>query len=117
MYHIVCCLLVPWFILILCYMTTRYLYLLFDEDNFIHNRGNVATVVDGPGGQDGGNKCVVDAGGYIFNTEAHVIDPAAAACCSSHTEEEVSDSTVDSDLEGRESRKVRYVLFPGELVY
>ena len=73
---------------------TRYLYLLFDEDNFIHNRGNVATVVDGPGGEDGGNKCVVDAGGYIFNTEAHVIDPAATACCSSHTEKEVSDSNV-----------------------
>ena len=33
-------------------ITPRYLYLLFDEDNFIHNRGNVATVVDGPG--DGG---------------------------------------------------------------
>ena len=34
-------------------ISLRYLYLLFDEDNFIHNRGNVATVVDGPGG-DGG---------------------------------------------------------------
>jgi len=65
--------------------TTKYLYLLFDEDNFIHNRGNSATVVDGADD----NKCVVDAGGYIFNTEAHVIDPAALACCSSHTEKEV----------------------------
>lgn len=67
--------------------TTKYLYLLFDEDNFIHNRGNKATLVDGPDG----NKCVMDAGGHIFNTEAHPIDPAALACCSAHTEKEVRD--------------------------
>ena len=37
--------------------TTKYLYLLFDEDNFIHNDGGTGTVIDTPNGQ-----CVIDAG-------------------------------------------------------
>lgn len=64
--------------------TTKYLYLLFDPDNFIHNSGTTATVIDTPYGE-----CVVDAGGYVFNTEAHPIDPAALQCCSSHTETDI----------------------------
>ena len=48
--------------------TTKYLYLLFDPDNFIHNSGNTATVLNTPYGE-----CIVDAGGYVFNTEAHPI--------------------------------------------
>jgi len=64
--------------------TTKYLYLLFDPDNFIHNRGNIADVVETPGGV-----CMLNAGGYIFNTEAHPIDPAALQCCSGLTEKEV----------------------------
>ncbi|KAJ2950466.1 hypothetical protein O0L34_g8710 [Tuta absoluta] len=56
--------------------TTKYLYLLFDPDNFIHNPGVHGTVIDTPGGE-----CVVDVGGYIFNTEAHPIDPAMLHCC------------------------------------
>lgn len=56
--------------------TTKYLYLLFDETNFIHNSGGEGTVVNTPNGQ-----CVLDAGGYIFNTEAHPIDMAALDCC------------------------------------
>ncbi|XP_008216636.1 ER degradation-enhancing alpha-mannosidase-like protein 2 [Nasonia vitripennis] len=56
--------------------TTKYLYLLFDPDNFIHNAGKHGDVVQTPWGQ-----CVVDAGGYIFNTEAHPIDPGALHCC------------------------------------
>ena len=31
----------------------------------------------------------MEAGGYIFNTEAHPIDPAALACCSGLSEDEV----------------------------
>ena len=31
---------------------------------------------------EGQGHCVLEAGGYIFNTEAHPIDPAALACCS-----------------------------------
>ncbi|XP_014661702.1 PREDICTED: ER degradation-enhancing alpha-mannosidase-like protein 2 [Priapulus caudatus] len=57
--------------------TTKYLYLLFDPDNFIHNTGSQGTVI-----QTAGGECVIDAGGYIFNTEAHPLDMAAVYCCS-----------------------------------
>lgn len=56
--------------------TTKYLYLLFDPDNFIHNPGVRGTIIDTPNGE-----CVVDLGGYIFNTEAHPIDPNMLYCC------------------------------------
>lgn len=56
--------------------TTKYLYLLFDTDNFIHNHGQHGTIINTPNGE-----CVIDAGGYIFNTEAHPIDPSALHCC------------------------------------
>lgn len=56
--------------------TTKYLYLLFDIDNFIHNTGSEGEIINTQWGQ-----CVVDAGGYIFNTEAHPIDPGALYCC------------------------------------
>jgi len=44
--------------------TTKYLYLLFDPDNFIHNDGSHGKVWNTAGGRE----CIVDAGGYIFNT-------------------------------------------------
>ncbi|XP_069808412.1 ER degradation-enhancing alpha-mannosidase-like protein 2 isoform X1 [Dendropsophus ebraccatus] len=56
--------------------TIKYLYLLFDPDNFIHNDGSEFDLVVTPYGE-----CVVGAGGYVFNTEAHPIDPAALHCC------------------------------------
>lgn len=56
--------------------TTKYLYLLFDPDNFLNNDGSSGTVVQVLNGE-----CVIDTGGYIFNTEAHPIDPAALRCC------------------------------------
>ena len=56
--------------------TTKYLYLLFDPDNFIHNTGQQGEVIETQWGQ-----CIVDAGGYVFNTEAHPIDPGALYCC------------------------------------
>lgn len=37
--------------------TTKYLYLIFDTQNFIHNSGGHGSVIWTPGGQ-----CVVDAG-------------------------------------------------------
>lgn len=57
--------------------TTKYLYLIFDEDNFINNGGSHSREVETPNGL-----CVLDVGGYIFNTEAHPLDPAALYCCS-----------------------------------
>ncbi|XP_073415518.1 ER degradation-enhancing alpha-mannosidase-like protein 2 isoform X2 [Dendrobates tinctorius] len=56
--------------------TMKYLYLLFDPDNFIHNDGSEFDLVVTPYGE-----CVLGAGGYVFNTEAHPIDPAALHCC------------------------------------
>ncbi|KRT85196.1 glycoside hydrolase, partial [Oryctes borbonicus] len=37
--------------------TTKYLYLLFDTDNFIHNQGEHGTIIDTPNGE-----CVIEAG-------------------------------------------------------
>ena len=61
--------------------TIKYLYLLFDPENFLHNNGSTFEL----GGPDG--DCVLGAGGYIFNTEAHPLDPAALHCCSQAQEE------------------------------
>lgn len=44
--------------------TTKYLYLLFDPDNFIHNDGRHGKVWNTAGGRE----CIIDAGGYVFNT-------------------------------------------------
>ncbi|XP_052067017.1 ER degradation-enhancing alpha-mannosidase-like protein 2 [Mytilus californianus] len=63
--------------------TTKYLYLLFDPDNFIHNNGSSGTVIQTPNGE-----CVIDAGGYFFNTEAHPMDSAAVYCCSAAKKED-----------------------------
>ncbi|XP_075757609.1 ER degradation-enhancing alpha-mannosidase-like protein 2 isoform X3 [Pelodiscus sinensis] len=63
--------------------TVKYLYLLFDPDNFIHNNGSSFDVVPMPYGE-----CILGAGGYVFNTEAHPIDPAALHCCRKQKEEQ-----------------------------
>ena len=63
--------------------TTKYLYLLFDADNFLHNAGDRGDLVQTPSGP-----CVLDAGGYVFNTEAHPIDLAALHCCSATRRQE-----------------------------
>ncbi|KAK6191386.1 hypothetical protein SNE40_003090 [Patella caerulea] len=63
--------------------TTKYLYLLFDTDNFIHNTGGKGTIIQTPTGE-----CLIDTGAYIFNTEAHPIDMAAVHCCSAQKNEE-----------------------------
>ena len=52
--------------------TTKYLYLLFDPDNFIH--GNAKKL-------DTRLNCITHSQGYIFNTEAHPIDIGALHCC------------------------------------
>lgn len=65
--------------------TIKYLYLLFDPDHFLHGgdtEGGMSWEEGGEGGQ-----CVLGAGGYIFNTEAHPLDPAALYCCSHHAED------------------------------
>ncbi|XP_017490438.1 PREDICTED: uncharacterized protein LOC108378644 [Rhagoletis zephyria] len=56
--------------------TTKYLYLLFDEENFLHNDGAIGDRLETPYGE-----CAVNAGSYIFNTEAHPVDMSALYCC------------------------------------
>ncbi|XP_074148584.1 ER degradation-enhancing alpha-mannosidase-like protein 2 [Sminthopsis crassicaudata] len=63
--------------------TVKYLYLLFDPTNFIHNNGSTFDAVITPYGE-----CILGAGGYVFNTEAHPIDPAALHCCRKQKEEQ-----------------------------
>lgn len=82
--------------------TTKYLYLLFDTDNFIHNQGQEGTVINTPNGE-----CIIDAGGYIFNTEAHPVDPAALHCCH---------SLANKDLLDFDYLKKNQELFKGETV-
>ena len=53
--------------------TTKYMYLLFDVDNEIIHKPK-EHVVKTPFGE-----CVVESGGWIFNTEAHPIGTYAHA--------------------------------------
>jgi len=89
--------------------TTKYLYLLFDPDNFIHNRGNLAEVITTPSGT-----CTIEAGGYIFNTEAHPIDPAALQCCSGLSEKEIKSQIASQMIDIMNPAKIKE--FKGDLV-
>ncbi|XP_006812583.1 ER degradation-enhancing alpha-mannosidase-like protein 2 [Saccoglossus kowalevskii] len=73
--------------------TTKYLYLLFDADNFIHNDGSHGDIIDSPGGQ-----CILNTGNYFFNTEAHPIDAAALNCCVARKQKNVK--SVLQNLQG-----------------
>lgn len=55
--------------------TTKYLYLLFDPDNFLNSDGGYGTVIETQYGE-----CIIESS-YIFNTEAHPIDVGALRCC------------------------------------
>ncbi|CAG0884666.1 unnamed protein product [Darwinula stevensoni] len=70
--------------------TTKYLYLVFDTDHFLHNTGGYGTLIESRG-----KTCVIEAGGYVFNTEAHPIDPGALHCCTGVGISEVSDYLKD----------------------
>lgn len=65
--------------------TVKYLYLLFDHDNFIYNRGQKGKPIVVRLGSTT-QTCVIDTGGYVFNTEAHPVDVAAVDCCHSQRE-------------------------------
>ena len=90
--------------------TVKYLYLLFDPDNFIHNTGTTASIHTTKHG-----RCVLDAGGYIFNTEAHPIDPAALACCHNMpSEKEITEELTNNMIDLLDPNKVKK--FRGELI-
>lgn len=65
--------------------TIKYLYLLFDPAHFLHGGGAEGDGSWEEGGE--GGQCVLGAGGFIFNTEAHPLDPAALYCCSRHAQD------------------------------
>lgn len=55
--------------------TAKYLFLLFDPDNFINSDGSYGTLIETKSGE-----CIIESS-YIFNTEAHPIDLGALRCC------------------------------------
>jgi mannosidase alpha-like ER degradation enhancer 2 len=55
--------------------TAKYLYLLFDPDNFLNSDGSYGTIIDTKNGE-----CIIESS-FIFNTEAHPIDLGALKCC------------------------------------
>ncbi|CAJ0582637.1 unnamed protein product, partial [Mesorhabditis spiculigera] len=63
--------------------TTKYLYLIFDPENFLHNDGSYSREIQTTNGP-----CIIEAGGYIYNTEAHPLDPAILHCCSAKRQAE-----------------------------
>jgi mannosidase alpha-like ER degradation enhancer 2 len=65
-------------------LSTRYLYLLFDTENFIHGQG-----ISGKPHRVASRSCMLDTGAYIFNTEAHPMDVGALDCCHGPTERDI----------------------------
>jgi Glycosyl hydrolase family 47. len=58
--------------------TTKYLYLLFDEDNFIHKQNvNMSHYKPTKTNQN----CFPASSGFVFTTEAHPLDLAGIYCC------------------------------------
>lgn len=88
--------------------TLKYLYLLFDEDNFMHNKGTTGTIIEH---MHEGRKetCVTESGGWFFNTEAHPIDAAALTCC--HRKHSNQDYYFDNDEAEFENFKANLNLF------
>lgn len=58
--------------------TLKYLYLIFDNKNFLHNdiSSNSYRVIENQNGQ-----CAIETGLFVFNTEAHPIDGGSLECC------------------------------------
>ncbi|VDK88263.1 unnamed protein product [Dibothriocephalus latus] len=60
--------------------TTKYLYLLFDTDNFLHTVpsedrvSGINSASPSPTWASSEQLCEPESGGYIFNTEAHPLD-------------------------------------------
>ncbi|CAH8513272.1 unnamed protein product [Schistosoma turkestanicum] len=79
--------------------TTKYLYLLFDENNFIHQLPGERLSSERTARSPSGLQCYPELGGYIFNTEAHPIDPGALNCCfAPHLDDIVQASKVETLL-------------------
>ena len=87
--------------------TTKYLYLLFDKDNFIH-KNNAMKSNYKPKSDWDSETCFPGMSGYIFNTEAHPLDLAGIHCCEhKHKKSENSSVFLRSKLTGKSSCKSR----------
>ena len=68
--------------------TTKYLYLLFDPDNFLNQMTSNQPSSMGRLHYDSHllrSGCFIGTSGYVMNTEAHPMDVAAIHCCRSTT--------------------------------
>jgi len=65
--------------------TTKYLYLLFDPDNFLNQPTNNQPFMEHLyyDAQLLRSGCSIGTSGYVMNTEAHPMDIAALYCCTS----------------------------------
>ena len=75
--------------------TLKYLYLIFDTENFLHNdlSSNSFKIVKNRKGE-----CTIGTGFYIFNTEAHPIDGACLECCRTLNRKNSTAASTKSDL-------------------
>merc|ERR1712008_342249 len=89
-------------------MGTKYLYLLFDVNNDIIHKPKGERIKTTFG------ECVVESGGWIFNTEAHPIDTAALHCCSGYTELDIKKHLVTHMVDIFNPEKFRE--FEGDLI-
>lgn len=68
--------------------TIKYLYLLFDTENFLHTvpseerDHSIHSTSPPPTWASSEQQCEPESGGYIFNTEAHPFDSGLIHCCS-----------------------------------
>ncbi|RNA32625.1 ER degradation-enhancing alpha-mannosidase 2 isoform X1 [Brachionus plicatilis] len=82
--------------------TLKYLYLIFDRGNFLHNdisSSDFRTIKNSKG------ECVIETGFFFFNTEAHPIDGASLECCqilgSEEDEPELLPQLIDGYIESK----------------
>lgn len=63
--------------------TTKYLYLLFDSDNFLNQPNHNQPMMEHlhHDAQLLRSGCSLGTSGYVMNTEAHPMDIAAIQCC------------------------------------
>lgn len=72
--------------------TLKYLYLIFDEDSFLHNdlSNNDYKIIKNNLGE-----CLIETGYFFFNTEAHPVDGASLECCRSLNGAKQNTSLID----------------------
>lgn len=96
--------------------TTKYLYLLFDEYNFIHH-SNGTRDSDYKTKATLSPSCTAGGAGYIFNTEAHPIDIGAIHCCMPQQQTQIQeDVLLNSAATGKDNKQKQNNVFTGKHV-